>query len=144
MWLKWHILTSKWRPLFGIVYKLIVPCEHSGTVIKAVFDEIVCFSSAWGFRPSVYNTIWELVKHHSTVASLSWQMQGLCTYPNNTRYMVNTLRPRQNGRQNPDDIFKGNFLNKNVWFPIKISLEFVPKGLINNISSLVQVMTWRR
>ena len=77
MWLKWHILTSKWWPLFGIVYKLIVPCEHSGTVIKAVFDVIVCFSSAWGFRPSVYHTIWELVKHHSTAASLSWQVQGL-------------------------------------------------------------------
>ena len=77
MWLKWHILTSKWRPLFGIVYKLIVLCEHSGTVIKVVFDVIVCFSSAWGFRPSVYHTIWELVEHHSTAASLSWQVQGL-------------------------------------------------------------------
>ena len=26
---------------------------------------------------SVYHTIWELVKHHSTAASLSWQVQGL-------------------------------------------------------------------
>ena len=64
-------------PLFGIVYKLVVHCEYSGTVIKAVIDVIVCFSSAWGFRPSLYHTIWEMVKHHSTTSSLSWQVQGL-------------------------------------------------------------------
>ena len=28
---------------------------------------------------------------------------------------VNTLRPRQNGRYFPDDIFKCIFLNENVW-----------------------------
>ena len=57
---------------------------------------------------------------------------------------VNTLRPRQNGRHFTDDIFKCIFLNENVWIPIKISLKFVPKGPINNISSLVQKMVWRR
>ena len=36
-----------------------------------------------------------------------------------------------------DDIFKCTFLNENVWIPIKISLKFVPKGQINNISALV-------
>ena len=57
---------------------------------------------------------------------------------------VNTLRPRQNGRHFADDIFKSIFLNKNVWIPIKISLKFVPKGPINNIPALVQIMDWRR
>ena len=57
---------------------------------------------------------------------------------------VNTLRPRQNGRHFADDIFKCIFLNKNVWFPMKISLEFVPKVPINNIPSLIQIMAWRR
>ena len=55
-----------------------------------------------------------------------------------------TLRPRQNGRHFPDDIFKWIFLNENVWISIKISLKFVPKGLINNIPALVQIMAWRR
>ena len=41
------------------------------------------------------------------------------------------------------DIFKCIFLNENVWIPIKISLKFVPRGLINNIPALVQIMTWR-
>ena len=38
--------------------------------------------------------------------------------------------------------FKCNFLNENVWIPIKISLKFVPKGPINNIPALVQIMAW--
>ena len=57
---------------------------------------------------------------------------------------VNTLRPRQNGCQSPDDVSQCNFLNENVWIPIKISLKFVPKGPINNITALVQIMAWRR
>ena len=58
--------------------------------------------------------------------------------------IVNTLRPRQNGRHFPDDIFKCIFLNENIWILIKFSLKFVPKGPINNIPSLVQIMAWRR
>ena len=57
---------------------------------------------------------------------------------------INTLRPRQNGRHFPDDIFKWIFLNEKVWIPIKISMKFVPKGPINNIPALVQIMAWRR
>ena len=58
--------------------------------------------------------------------------------------LINTLRPRQNGRHFPDDIFKCIFLNENVWISIKISLNFVPRGPINNIPALVQIMAWRR
>ena len=58
--------------------------------------------------------------------------------------IVNTSRPRQNGRHFEDDIFKCIFLNENVWIPIKISLKFVPKGPINNVPALVQIMAWRR
>ena len=56
----------------------------------------------------------------------------------------NTLRPNQNGRHFPDDIFKCMFLNKNVWISLKISLKFVPKVRINNIPALVQIMAWCR
>ena len=57
---------------------------------------------------------------------------------------VNTFRPRQNGRHLADDIFKCIFLNENVWIPEKNSLRFVPKGRINNIPALVQIMPWQR
>ena len=58
--------------------------------------------------------------------------------------VLNTLRPRQNGRRFPDDTFKRIFLNENVRISIKISLKFVPNGPINNIPSLVQTMAWHR
>ena len=57
---------------------------------------------------------------------------------------LNTLRPRQNGRHFADDTFKRIFMNENDRISINISLKFVPKGLINNIPALVQIMAWRR
>ena len=56
----------------------------------------------------------------------------------------NTLKPCQNGRHFPDDIFQCIFLNRNVQIFMKNSLKFVSKGPINNILALVQIMGWRR
>ena len=59
--------------------------------------------------------------------------------------MFNSLRPRQDGRHFPDDIFKCiQMYYENVYISIKISLKFVPNGPINNIPALVQIMAWRR
>ena len=57
--------------------------------------------------------------------------------------VVNTLRPRQNGRRFADDTFKRIFLNENVRISITISLKFVPKGPMNNNPSLFQIMACR-
>ena len=56
----------------------------------------------------------------------------LISYQSSTQHKrcINTLRPGQNGRHFADDIFKCIF----------ISLKFVPKGPINNIPALVQIM----
>ena len=43
------------------------------------------------------------------------------------RHVVITLRPRQNGRQFADNIFKWIFLNEKVGISIMISLKCVPK-----------------
>ena len=59
-------------------------------------------------------------------------------------FSLNTLRPRQNGHHFADDISKCIFLNENVRIPTKISMMFVPKGPINNIPALVQIMAWCR
>ena len=52
--------------------------------------------------------------------------------------------PKQKGCRFTDDIFKCIFLNENVWIPIKISLKLVPKGPINNVPVLFQIMAWCR
>ena len=76
---------------------------------------------------------------------ISWFCLNCVTNDADTAHAwFNTLRPRQNGRHFPDDIVKCIFLNKNVWISINISLKFVPKSLLNNIPSLVQIMAWHR
>ena len=59
-------------------------------------------------------------------------------------FFFNTLRPRQDGRYFADDVLKCIFLNENVWISLKIPLKFVPRGPINNIPALLQIMAWRR
>ena len=58
--------------------------------------------------------------------------------------VFNTMRPRQNCRHFADDTFNRIFVNENVRISIKFSLKFAPKGPINNIPALVQIMAWRR
>ena len=75
---------------------------------------------------------------------------GSSLYCNTSNYTyqlngeVNTSPPRQNGHHFAEDIFRCIFLNENAWIFIMISLNFVPKGSINNIPALVQIMAWRR
>ena len=87
-------------------------------------------------------------KRNSKSWCYKWVNGGLLCNINLTRYkwgmVVNSLRPRKNGRSFADDTFKRIFLTENVWILIKIPLKFVPKGLINNNPALVQIMAWRR
>ena len=57
---------------------------------------------------------------------------------------LNTLRPRRNGSDFADDIFKCVFLNENVSIPIKISLKFVPNHSMDNIPALVEIIAGRQ
>ena len=79
-------------------------------------------------------SFWVFTLFCDEIRQVCWILLGL----------LNTLRPRQNGRHFPDDIFKWIFLNKSVWTSINISLKFVPRGANNSIPTLVQVMAWRR
>ena len=65
-------------------------------------------------------------------------VQGL-SYPGLTHW----------GRDKMAVIFQTTFSNNfswiiNAWISIKISLKFVPKGPIDNIPALVQIMAWHR
>ena len=76
------------------------------------------------------------ISHHAAV------MTSQC-FPHN--WPIITLRPRRNEQHFADDIFKRIFFNENVWISIKIfDKKVVPRGPINNISALVQIMAWRR
>ena len=61
-----------------------------------------------------------------------------------TWHQFNTMRPRQNARHFADDTFNRIFVKEIVRISIKFSLKFVPKGPINNITALFQIIAWRR
>ena len=86
------------------------------------------------------NDLTDIVALFSRSMMVKWQEPKLA----NDRKLILTLRPRRNGQHIADDIFKRIFINENVWILFKISLKFVPKGPINNIPALVQIMAWRR
>ena len=90
---------------------------------------------------STINLFWASQLRGSTMQNFDYCISPLTvTY---SQVSLNRLRPRQNGRHFADDIFKYIFINESVWIPIKISQKFVPRGPINNIQALVQIMAWR-
>ena len=100
------------------------------------FENISWFDCLVWIRQTLMVTILGQVHAYRPVWSLLLKYTG-------TQF-INTLRPRQDGRLFPDDIFKSIFFNENVQFLIKMSLTFVPVAPINNIPALVQIMAWRR
>ena len=65
----------------------------------------------------------------------SWVVAHIC--------IMNSLRPRQNGRHFPRKHFHFSW-KKNVWISITISLKFVSKGPIHNIPASVQILALYR
>ena len=72
----------------------------------------------------------------------TWVVAYTNTYYEYILTCIYTLR--QNGRHFTDDSFKTIFLNEIVSILITISLKFIPKGPINNIPLLFQIMAWCR
>ena len=89
-----------------------------------------------------------MVLYFWSLYMIIWFISGVMNVHSNVHCVqdnvLNTLRPRQDGRHFPDDILKCIFLNENVWTLITISLKFVLKGPNNNIPALVQIKAWRR
>ena len=94
---------------------------------------------------NVFYLITEASEYHVVSSDThSWLfLEGIQTTSGSSQLSM-SLRPTQNGCHSPDNIFKCIFLNENVWILIEISLKIVPKGPINNIPALVQIMAWRR
>ena len=57
---------------------------------------------------------------------------------------LNMLKVRKNSGHFMYDIFKCIFINENHYSLIDISMIFFPKGPINNMPALVQIMTWHQ
>ena len=106
----------------------------------------ICSVNKWSLDPHLLPA--RVVEFLSNITHLNSRLMPQChsIYKDMLLQLqlFNTLRPRQDGRRFPDDIFKHIFWNENVIIFIKISLKFVPNGPIDNIPALVQIMAWRR
>ena len=105
---------------------------------------------SWGLYVSVSTS--QINTYVYVMKQTSWQGDKWCeiyvllfTYFNTfgPQY-INALRPGQNDHHFADDTFYRIFVNENARIFNKFSLKFVPKGPINNIPALVQIMAWRR
>ena len=87
------------------------------------------------------------MEQDATTVVIQWRLSGsesLCVWLPTSYHLLPPYfwwRLRQNGRSFTDDTFKCIFWNENKWLLI-ISLKYVPKGTINNISALFQIMAW--
>ena len=104
---------------------------HDRGLIEVYWGDLLCGLS---LNKIISYILFNLTQHYECFRKWFWVEDRKCWCGPN-RVNLNTLRPRQNGRHLPDDIFKYIFLNENVWISIKISLQFVSKGPINNIPS---------
>ena len=59
-------------------------------------------------------------------------------------FTTSTLRTGKMTTTLADDIFKCISLKENFWILNKISLKYIPKGVIDNMAALVQIMAWCR
>ena len=75
---------------------------------------------------------------------LRWFTYDLVNMNIRLEMVLNTLMLIQNGCHFADNVFKCIFLNENIQISIRISLKFDPKGPLNNIPALVQIMAWCR
>ena len=102
-------------------------------------------SGLWGdFQPCEAHDCCD-GRNTSTFYAFPNACHNLCVYQSRSvRPLLNTLRPRQNGRHFADDILKCILMSENLWISLKNSLKFIPKVRINSIPALVQIMAWRR
>ena len=114
-------------------YSVLTPAKTSSVAGKQNTDKCTLF-----YEHFITNYLQYIHLIHSDITTNKpwgniWILCFLC---------LNTLRPRRNEQHFADNIFKRIFFNENVWISIKISLKFVPKGPINNIPALIQIMAW--
>ena len=108
------------------------PCWKTANKINIIVEPL--YNTAIFLQNTLEGEVWSVLR------------EFIMGYPVvvNVSLCINTLKPRQNGRHFADDTFKPIFLNENIRIWNKISLKFIPKGPINNIPALVQIMPWRR
>ena len=114
--------------------------------IPIIFQYIKLFIESWLDLMSIHITA--LIAQFDRLFSklnlnyLSWYPVIRHTMVTNLWYLI--YWGREKWCHFADNTSKCIFLNENIRISIKIALKFFPRGPINNIPALVQIMAWRR
>ena len=106
---------------------------HSVQIVTCLSRSNLSFRSSCYLFTMLFKCLWLLICYIYW-SIIQWWYSGFVLIIHLTHW----------GRYFLYNIFKCIFLNENVWFFIKISLKFVPKGPVNNIPALVQMAPIRR
>ena len=116
---------------------LVITAPHCTSFRKVcdldlcVEDHYACYLLVLMFRP--YKPLKYILGLKDAVS--------LMFHWSSARLYLNSSPPGQNGRHFADDIFRCVFVNEKSCILIRISLNFVPKGPIDNNPALVQIMS---
>ena len=132
-----------WTPFvfflpWGSCWSYICDICHSGVIYVTPATDIcdICGDIyGWYMALTFYIYIYTYTYVHTHFTK--FQLMVILT-------LINSSPPWQNGRHFADDIIVCTLMNENFSILIRISMRFVPKGLINNYSALVQIMAWCR
>ena len=128
-------MTHEWSSAANKCITLMAQCK---TVVTPLLRHWSYHSLALSHWYVLVFSSTNVIMDREIALACNWLFWGQCIF------VINTLRTTQNGCHFPDNIFKCIFLNENISISNKISMNFVPKGPINNIPALVQIMAWRR
>ena len=131
-----HYLNQCWLIICKVVQHFLTAITNSSLCLQMTkYRSVLCHQQAqWSLYDWTCCT--EILKREYNFTNSIIRSRGISG--------ANRLRPSQDGRNFTDNILKYIFLNENVWISIKISLKFVLKVRISNISALVQIMAWCR
>ena len=146
--LTWDLMCQKWSRVLGwndrvscLFSMLAWRLKQNSGLIDLEYGSVIIPTQTEGFN-IVSMSIFKdgLVKpqlklEYAWVIKSQWKQRLLSFI--DAMILVNILRPRQNGRYFPDDIFRSVFMNDKFCILINISLNFVPEGPIDNNPSLV-------
>ena len=141
----WNILETLHDTMFT---DALAPCVTNTSPAITQCFVLFCYTNEFENTVNEVSAIFILASMCYSRQAHDWSPYHLTitadlTGPGLFTWTVNTLRQRENGRHFADDTFKNIFVNENARISIKISLKFVPKGSVNNITALVQIMAWR-
>ena len=142
----WNLYSAMTTYIHILIYDSFSTCGVRGVVVSTRAVVLRVWIVQMPDSPVIIVTFVSMIMTITDQSILPWPYDATLTVRSRalTSGLPETRGPLKNGRHFADDILKCIFLNENVWIPIKISPKFVPKGPINNIPALVQIMAWRR